>query len=252
MRMLSLWVSLLACAVAGCDAVLPHSAQNTSKQQSADSNPMRPPIHGSAPGGPGSISAFTATFSPDGKLLVIRYVWRKGYGLGADKPPADFAPVRIWDVEKGTEWPAASEALATELDRAVFLFLPDGKALLVGSNERPMRLCEFPSGKVLLTFPDDSIGAFPQDVSPDGKLALAVHRPMRGLELWDVMQGKVVRVLSRSAVSIACFSPDGKRVFAPDNVPERTNAVAVWDTASGELRLIDFIRNKEFREHAII
>jgi WD40 repeat protein len=129
----------------------------------------------------------------------------------------------------------APEALVTALDpRCGFLFLPDGKSLLVGGEEPPIRLCDFPSGKVLRTF---SEAGLPRDVTPDGKLALVTHR-MRGLELWDVAQGKLVRTFSPSAMGPACFSPDGTRVFAPDNVPDKSNAVAVWDTASGELRLM--------------
>jgi WD40 repeat protein len=237
MRMLPLAVSLLALAVSGCNDVLPHPRPTGPTPAGANgARTMRDFGPVTAGARPPTMSVSDAFFSPDGKILLLRYSYHRGYGPGNEKPP-DFLPVRLWDVGTGKELPPLAEALTTELARSSLFFLPDGTSVLVGTGEGPLRVWELASGKILRTFDDDSKGFFPCDISPDGKFAL-LQDPRRGLQLWDLATGNYLRTFLPEKAYSGCFSPDGKRVFVPLAGADRQTAeVAVLDTASGEMRL---------------
>jgi WD40 repeat protein len=129
-------------------------------------------------------------------------------------------------------------------------YSPDGRTLVVGSRDEPLRLLDASTGKVLHTLGEKpTIGksfsgaAF----SPDGKILAefgcrqweepaadgTVQRSEQFVRLWNVASGREVRRWDSPVGSYhtrAAFSPDGRFIAAT----EYSGAIFVWDTTTGK------------------
>ncbi|MET8151333.1 AAA family ATPase [Actinoplanes sp. NPDC049668] len=145
--------------------------------------------------------AGTATFSPEGKLLLAT----------ADPD----GTVRVWDPQTGL---LAGAPLAAYGDprhrrpgvtfgpRRPILFSPDGKLLATAGQDGMVRLWDPLAGRVTVTLPVD---AWELTFAPDGNRLVTVGAEGPVL-LWDPQTGKKVGA-ALTEVS-AAFSPKGRRL----------------------------------------
>jgi WD40 repeat protein len=109
---------------------------------------------------------------------------------------------------------------------------PDGKTVLIGSNDGTARLWEAATGKPLgppLKYGDHSV--FCLAVSSDGK-AVLTRGDVAEFRLWDGITGKPLGepLRHRDEVMGAAFSPDGKTLLT---LSDWQNALW-WDVATGK------------------
>ena len=147
------------------------------------------------------------SFSPDGKTLASSSV------KDILQPPGMHIihrPVTIylWDVDTGKQRDILTKPWG--LDTSVS-FSPDGRTLLIGSQNDTIRLWDIDTGKQrdILTKPWDLVTSVA--FSPDGK-TLASGGADATIRLWDIGTGKHLRTFTghTSMVARVAFSPDGK------------------------------------------
>ncbi|GAB1538843.1 hypothetical protein NUACC21_15070 [Scytonema sp. NUACC21] len=196
----------------------------------------------------------SATFSPDGKLLVTNldneiWLWEVANmnqiitcnGHTAWVRSLAFSPngqilasgsndrtVRLWNVHTGqclktlqghTSW---VQSLA---------FSPDGQILASGSNDQTIKLWNVRTGQCLQTLLGHSDRVIFTTFSSNGQ-TLVTGGDDKTVRLWDVNVGKCLRVLPihiNWVLSIA-LSPDGQTLATGSD----GTTVKFWDLASGE------------------
>ena len=206
--------------------------------------------------GPGMQQAVrSAAFSPDGKLLSIRFaggalvVWNwatgervlvagaqatnlviAGMSYAADSKQFMFSDpdrerqISVFDLE-------ARKILATGIKAGArtFRFRP-GSAQVGLATDNKVDLYEHPSEKILRTF-EQLTRVFTLAWSPEGA-QLAVSCEDGDVYLWDVERGthRLLRGHSEPCIRIG-FSPDGSLLFTGS----RDGTTRLWDTALGQL-----------------
>jgi WD40 repeat protein len=197
----------------------------------------------------------TVEFSTDSKTVLIT-----GSGsVDANGNEVTSDTAELWDVQSGSVLHVFSGREA--------VFSPDGKMVLIGSDNTTAslrdvqsgrllynlhgatglavspdssmvftsstdsaRLWDAQSGKLLRTLPDYPMSS--AVFAPDSRMLLTSHAD-KNLRLWDVQSGKLLHILQGHTESIRkfAFSPDGKLIFADsfDNLP------IVWDAETGQI-----------------
>jgi WD40 repeat protein len=159
----------------------------------------------------------SAVFSPDGVRLATA-------GAG-DKI------VNVWNADTGQLLQAFGEASNDFIYRARLAFSPDGTRVLVGDNGS-LRIWDAAKGTLLHTLGTKglqrSLTAFVA-FSPDGAHALS-NEDERGLEIWSVETGQLIRAFKPKLVRPVAISPDSGRVLSTD----WRRQITLWDVASGQ------------------
>jgi RNA polymerase sigma factor (sigma-70 family) len=161
-------------------------------------------------------------FSPDGRKLAT------GGGFATLlPPPEDPNEVRIWDVDTGAE---LLRFKGPRNDFAVFAlaFTPDGRTLISGCRNGPLRAWEVTTGKQRMEIDGRGDGALA--ISPDGKvLVWATPNYADSVHICDTKTGKERRqfVSSQGGVYAVVFSRDGKRLASAGE----DGTVLIWDVA---------------------
>jgi WD40 repeat protein len=200
-------------------------------------------------------SGFSATFSPDSKVLAVPfvrpvpYVWLwdlstrkvlrklkgKDYQIfhtafsadGQVLAAADGSGVTLWETKTG-QW-------VHDFGHTYFVgslaFTPDGRTLLTGAGytDGVIRVWDPLTGKERRHWRAHEYGVTNLVVTPDGQFATD-----SSLRVWDVATGKEVRRLGEGKVGAwaVALSPDGRLLASAAGKPIR-----LWDMATGkELR----------------
>lgn len=137
---------------------------------------------------------------------------------------------RLWDSTTGREIAilASWQGFGPPL-----VFSPDGKRVLVGSNNHAF-LCDAATGRRVF-----DLGTYATDVagliySPDGRrVAVQPGNRASTLHIFDAENGKKVAALPEhsSGIGWAQFSPDGSRLVSTNRYPD--NVARLWDVATG-------------------
>src|ERR1043166_4908508 len=143
--------------------------------------------------------------------------------------------VQKWDVKTGK----AVETYPAHFGEMIALS-PDGKWMLVGGDDRPLRVVDVGTGKIvrtLLKSPCDR-AVF----SPDGRTVLCIVENGKALALYGFALGQERRRYegAQGRLRRAVFSPDGKLIAAvsPEGNDILHGAVTttIWEAATSKLR----------------
>jgi WD40 repeat protein len=149
-------------------------------------------------------------FSPDGRFALSG---------SSDKT------VRLWSLELGKEvfrFDGHTEAVNC------VAFAPDGRRALSGGSDGTLRLWDLNARRELRQLKSEGDLIYCVAFAPDGRHALSGGA--LSLKLWDLEDGKLVRLLDSSLVHGVAFLPDGRRAVSGgfDKV------VRLWDVTEGK------------------
>jgi WD40 repeat protein len=189
----------------------------------------------------------TLAFNPDGTQIVT------GSHDGT---------VRIWDVAKGQQLRQINAHTPANQNFVYCVtWSPNGKQVVSGSFDHSLKLWDAASGALVREFKGykekespkgHREGVYCAAFSPDGKF-LASGSGDRGIKIWDVTSGAVVRELVNPGAKAAGwsgaegpqahpgsvyslrFTPDGSRLVSVGNAPHFHGYLAVWNVADGRL-----------------
>ncbi len=172
--------------------------------------------------------------------------------------------VRVFDVTKGTVLKDLA-AHVMPMPAAVYgvAWSPDGKRLISTSYDHSLKLWDVAGGKMVIEFKGHQDKVFEKGhtgavygaaFSPDGKL-LASAGEDRGIKIWNVADGSVVRELAHPGIKPPPvpgggpppaqahpgyiyglrFTPDGRYLLSAGAAPQNKGFLAVWNAADGKL-----------------
>jgi WD40 repeat protein len=133
--------------------------------------------------------------------------------------------MRVWDIASGREllrleFPAAIKSIAV---------LPNGRTVLVGSNDHLLSLCDIISGQVIRSLTGHTGNVQAVALLPDGNRAIsgASDSTMR---LWDLRSGTEIKRFAHPGDTVwsVAVHPDGRRA-----VSLAGGIARLWDLNSG-------------------
>jgi WD40 repeat protein len=161
-------------------------------------------------------------FSPDGKFIATA---------------SSDTTARMWDVSVGT---GSQYDVATTREVRTFrrhtaavtgvAFMPDGKYLLTGSDDKTAMLWDVATGQQVRTFSGSDAGIGGLAVSPDGKYLVTIDGSTA--RLWDVATGAQVRSFTghTGRLTGVAYSPDGKYLLTGG----MDGTARLWDATGGQ------------------
>jgi WD40 repeat protein len=161
----------------------------------------------------------TVEFSPDGRTLALAQQ-RDG-------------AIMLWDLEQSK---MGTPLLKTEHPILSLAFSPDGQYLATGdcSDNASITVWDLGTGvhTLRLRWPRGPLKAV--KFSPDGKSLATASSYERGVRLWDVRSGKLVRSFAghRLGTNSLAFSPDGSLLATGGS----DGFLRLWTVATGELK----------------
>jgi RNA polymerase sigma factor (sigma-70 family) len=182
-----------------------------------------------------------ACFDREGKTLLSLDRKRPERKQGSE----GFYRLVVWDPSAGKR---LRELTVTELRPHTLALLPDGRTVVLGSDDGLIHQYDLKEGKVLLTleghrprWPVTSLA-----LSADGRTLLSGSADSAA-RLWDLVSGREIRVLDghRRGVSVVAFSPDGRLAASAGHATgyyyeaEDPRRILLWDVATGQ-RLVQF------------
>jgi WD40 repeat protein len=166
-------------------------------------------------------------FSPDGKLLVSRFV-----DIGLDLT----AKMEFWEVATGKRLATFDEKDSLSFTLA---FSADGKLLASGGTNDTICIWDVAARKKLVTL-KAQVTPFHFEFSPDGKILASADLVSHEIKLWEVSTGKELPSISNdqtkkkheTGIHALAFSPDGRTIATSDI----EGGIYLWDFRSKMLR----------------
>jgi RNA polymerase sigma factor (sigma-70 family) len=215
--------------------------------------------------GDDSLYALSLTYSPDGKTLVsgdgmgMVRIWHAATGKeirrihahaggvshmaftgdGQTLVTSGDSSIRKWQVRTGAEILPERGHIARV---ASSIITPDGRSLVTGSLDGTIRWWDLATGKELRRITTPAAWPHGMVLSPDGAIAgcfkdekIGETESLVAVELWDIVNQKKLRVLSRPNIFAARFSADGKTLLTQSwDVKEKAGFILGWDVATGK------------------
>ena len=198
--------------------------------------------------------AFSASFSPDGALLVVAFRdnTARTFDVASGAPGTTLvghsavvysaafssdgrrivtasadATARIWDAASGRELASLGGHEASVLDAA---FSPDGSRVVTASADKTARIWDATSGASLSVFNGHENSVNSAAFSNDGARIVTASAD-KTARVWDTVNGAQILVLRghEDEVSSALFIDHSKRVATVSG----DNTARLWDTATG-------------------
>ncbi len=120
---------------------------------------------------------------------------------------------------------------------------PDGTTLAVatGPNTRGVYLWKWQAGAEPRSLPTNGHRHRYLAFSPDGKVLAGTDDSDRGVRLWDVASGRLLREIQSPEADLyvrgsLAFSPDGKTLATAGRHRDQTGVILLWDPATGKNR----------------
>ena len=151
--------------------------------------------------------------SPDGKLLAVLATYGSGETLDGR--------LHLWNLQSGE-----TQQIGEFEDLSVF-FSPDGKTLVVGSEDGYVRLWDITSKTEQARFYGNTGRVYAVSFQPDGTI-LAASKDHKLIQVWDATPKAESIKTSGSSVANLSFSPDSKLVAAGDV----TGRVTIWNAGT--------------------
>ena len=168
----------------------------------------------------------TISFSPDGKTLASA-------GCPEDE-------ILLWDITTGTiKQKFTSHGFSFQTKPFSISFSPNGQTLAIGSSYSTC-LWDISTGTVKREY---FVGY--ALFSPDGKRLVGISRNSRSestLEVWDVLSGKLERMIRHHTTSFSrvSFSPDGQTLMV-DSTSHLFPHHFLWDVSTGKLKHEEYV-----------
>jgi WD40 repeat protein/DNA-binding SARP family transcriptional activator len=144
----------------------------------------------------------------------------------------------------GLDFPLRVFTLSND-DLTDIAYSPDGKYLIIGSNDKIAHLLDIQTGQEIKKFSGHTDVIYSVAFSPDGKSILTGSFD-NTTRLWNVATGQELRKFDGLGFE---FSPDGKSVLTI-NIDNADNRVRLWDVRTGK-ELRQFIGHTELVQIAI-
>jgi len=173
-------------------------------------------------------------FHPDGQTLAYLDILSAGDRFVTGIYLRDLKP-------DAAPWLVTSNSQASIIQ--IHSFLPRSGRLLYVNRDREIVLVDPATGENLRQFPTLAPGETPSTyigntrVSPDESKLAMVSSSGLGVDLWDLTTGRNLYSLPNQPGSVwwLSWSPDSRRLA----VSRANGAIAVWDTATVEARLVE-------------
>jgi WD40 repeat protein len=221
---------------------------------------------GGYPGDPGSIYIPYATYTPDGRSVIVGYPGEAGLFLRrvdlASRSPLG-RPVRVGRtgyshlqmtpdgrvIYAGRDATYAIDAKTLRVVRRYPVggwtsgISPDGTTLALGAQNGSVRLLSLGSGGVRTLKGRHDGPSFVEGFSPDGRTLVTAGFDRGEVIVWDVREGRAIETLEghRGPVWSRAFSADGHTLYTSGE----DGSAIIWDVA-GDRRL-----GRPFRTNAL-
>lgn len=173
----------------------------------------------------GTISNFHegASFSPDGKYLIVRGSMSKEDAYG-------FKDVlMVWDIATGRR------IAVLKHKQGINTFASDARRIVTGSYDKTIKLWDIATGAETRTFKGEGVAVNAVAYSPDGRF-LASAMGNGTVQLWDTANGSFVRTLKgghTGSVQSVAFSPDGRLLLTGGE----DKTLKLWDLDTGGVQI---------------
>lgn len=155
--------------------------------------------------------------SPDGKYLIGGTTWPRSDGI-----------IRVWESDtRKLRW----EYVASKGDIPCLILSPDGKFVILGTEDGHVQFWDYASGKLVSRVQEHKGLIIALTVSPDGNVLASAGDDL-SIHLREIKSGRAIKafVAGKNRIRTLQFSPDGTKLLSGGE----DQAITMWDVATGK------------------